>query len=174
MRAGLLICCLLLAACARQDPEHPRVIAAWWIEDVSRGIARRPAELHRIPEDPDLRRLADWAGASDVPPAQLAARSRRWDQIRALFATGDAVLPPADSPAGRAGLIAPRPGLSVEIAEQVAPVVDAENRDRRIIAAIAGERLRVVPAEASAWMATLAEVRRNADAAAGAQVWNSR
>lgn len=153
-----------LASCAgRQEADDPVTIAAWWIEDRARGIARRSDELRLLPPDPGLDRLAAWVDG-DVP--QLAARSRRWPQLTALFATGEIVL--AD---GRfTGLVAPRPEPSGSLPADAAAIADAENHDRRLLDALARSRLGVAE-QIARWNAVIAAIRREQDQAAGATTW---
>ncbi|GDY11412.1 hypothetical protein LBMAG53_02890 [Planctomycetota bacterium] len=154
----------LLAGCAgRPTADDPVTIAAWWMEDRARGIARRSDELRLLPPDPGLERLAGWVDG-DVP--QLTARARRWPQLTALFATGEIVA--AD---GRfSGLVAPRPEPSGSLPADAAAVADAENHDRRLLDALARSRLGVAE-QIARWNAVIADIRRKQDLAAGATTW---
>ncbi len=142
-----------LAGCARPTPDDPLVIAAWWIEDAARGVPRRPAELRLATPDPRLERLADWTAARPAPDV-LRSRARRWPHLAQLLSTGQAVL--AGDPDA---LVKPAPATPPDLLA----VIDAENRDRRILTIQAATVMGCDRAGAAAWAAAVATARRAAD-----------
>ncbi len=176
MRRFLLIfaCLIGLAGCnsgARTAFDQAEADAvAWWIEDVSRGVARRPGELELDDASPGLLRLADWVKGADTdagwqPPERIAARRRRWITLRAAFAQGSVVMQPST------GLVAPRPGLPASDEPAAAAVADQENDDRRYLDALVLALVQASPGPARTFRATMQKIRRELDIAAGGSEW---
>ncbi len=143
---------------------------AWWIEDVSRGVPRRPGELELDDASPGLLRLAAWAKGADTdagwqPPDRIAARRRRYGTLRAAFAQGSVVMQPGT------GLVAPRPGLPAGDDQAAAAVADRENDDRRYLDALVLALVQASPGPARIFRDAMRRIRRELDLAAGGGEW---
>ncbi len=170
---ALLATLLAITGCERThvgiQPDEMR-IAARWLEDVARGIPRRPGELELAGASSEMLHLAEWAGGDDhdgvrTPPMQLRARINRHPSLAAALRSGVALIDP------QTGLVGPTPTLSAADRALAAEITDPENRNRRTIDAIV---ISVTGAsiEAAGWYNEAVRTARIAgDTADGGQLW---
>lgn len=162
---------LLLGGCGEPRGvarEHIDLVA-WYVEDVTHGLARDPRELELPDSTAELAQIATWLAGTAVGderqhPRQLAARRERWPVLKALFLQEQAVV--LDD-----GLVAANPRSPREDQAYALPIVDAENRDRRTIDSLLIGMAEADHAEARTWRARLAAARIALDTHGGAKRW---
>jgi hypothetical protein len=145
-------------------------ITAWWIEDVAHGSDRRPEELRLVDASERMGAIAQWAEGSEIRgvhtlPQQLQARRNRHAVITDFARQGLVVLRTHDA------MLAPRPGLDPDARALVEPVVDAEDRDRRVIEAIILDRADAPPAMAEELLRQTRHARAELDGQDGITTW---
>ncbi len=145
-------------------------IVAWYVEDVSHGIPRRPEELRLVEGSQRIGRIAEWMMGNDIrgvrePPALLQARRNRLRLLGDMMKQGLIVSAP-DS-----GLLAPRPGMELVEREVVEPVVDSENRDRRALDGIILSMADAPGGISERYLAVVRRARLELDALSGASIW---
>ena len=173
----LAILFLALASCTTVRGLRPNEgeIVAWYIEDLAHGNERRAGEIQLQEASEELLRLSRWLTGSTqagkvLPPDMLAARMARWPTLRSLFRSGFAVLL-IDGP--ERGLVAPCRDLSDADLALAAPIIDAENRDRRTIDVVVAETARLDMSTAHRYTDQVIAARCALDQAAGATPWKT-
>jgi hypothetical protein len=170
----VLVCLFAGVSCAPQrglNADHTTLVA-WYIEDVVRGVPRRPSELQLVEATPATQRVANWISGGEIqgiyqPPRQIGERQRRWAALRALYAHRHVVVV-------QNGLLAPAPEVPNEDLAYITPIIDSENQDRRSIDALIIAMSDADPAAAKRWLSTSSDARITLDIEAGAIRWSGK